>query len=185
MGTKYPFKTKIEITHPWGRPILHVLIDETRLEVLSFPDKKLYRGAFTPEALSTFFPGDFDSDLILAALRGYPNLLRHHKIISLKAHQISLLNQGGKEVEIIDFYPESLLPKRVSLPEHHINLAFSDFQENDGVYYAREVRVDDFKGKKKLILQSKKMVFNKIIPEQIFVLEKPPGFQTSPLPENR
>ena len=26
VGTKDPFKIKIEITHPWGQPILHILI---------------------------------------------------------------------------------------------------------------------------------------------------------------
>ncbi|MEE9613036.1 MAG: hypothetical protein V3W19_17405, partial [Desulfatiglandales bacterium] len=184
VATENPFKTKIEINHPWGRPIVHILIDEAKLEVLSFPEKKLYLGNFSPEALSKFLPGGFDSDLIWTALRGYPHLLRYHKAVSLKANQITLFNEKEKEVEIIDFYPESRLPVLVSFPEHHINLAFSDFQENEGIFYAMEVRVDNIKGEKDLVLKNKKMVFNKTIPEQIFVLEKPPGFQTLYLRDN-
>jgi hypothetical protein len=184
VATKNPFKTKIEITHPWGRPIVHILIDETRLKVLSFTDKKLYLGHFSPEALSKFFPGDFDSDLIWTALRGYPNLLRYHKAVSLKANQITLFDKKENEVEIIDFYPESLLPRLVSFSKHPINLAFSDFQENDGIFYAKEVKVDNIEGEKDLILKNDKMVFNKNIPEQIFVLEKPPTFKTFYLQES-
>ncbi len=184
VGTRDPFKIKIEITHPWGQPILHILIDQSRLEVLSFSDNKLFLGPFTPESLSRFFPGHFDSDLIWAALRGYPNLLRHNRIASLKANQISLFNNREKEVEIIDFYPDELLPRRVSFPEQHIGLTFSNFQENNGIYYAREVKVGHIRGKKNLTLKNRKMVFNKTIPKQIFVLEKPPAFETVYLDEN-
>jgi hypothetical protein len=183
VGTKNPFKIKIEITHPWGQPILHILMNKTRLEILSFPDKKLYLGTFTPEALSKFFPGDFNAHLIWAALRGYPNLTAHHRIVSLKANQISLFNRKEKEVEIIDLYPETLLPKRVSFPRRHVDLGFSKFQEDNGIYYAREVRVKSTKRKRNLVLKNKKMVFNKTIPEQIFIIEKPPAFGIFPLDE--
>jgi len=184
VGTRDPFKIKIEVTHPWGRPIVHILIDKTRLEVLSFPDKKLYLGTFTPRALSRFFPGDFDAHLIWAVLRGYPNLRRYHRTISLKSDQISLFNEKEKVVEVVDLYPESLLPKLVSFPEQDITLAFSDFQEDNGIYYARKVRLENVEGKRNLVLKNRKMVFNKTIPEQVFFLEKPPSFGTFYLDEN-
>jgi len=63
-GTKNPFVIKMEITHPWGQPILHILIDELRLEVLSFRENRLYLGPFTPGALSKFLPVDFNKDII-------------------------------------------------------------------------------------------------------------------------
>jgi len=179
VGTKEPFRIKIEVTHPWGQPVLHILIDQTRLKILSFLDKKLFLGTFTPEALSRFFPGNLDSDLIWGALRGYPSLPNHNRIVSLKGNQISLFNEKEKKVEIVDLYPETLLPKLVSFPSKHIKLAFSDFQDEHGIFYARKVKVGHIKGIKNLTLRSRKMVFNKTIPEQIFVLEKPPGFEVS------
>lgn len=185
VATKDPFKIKIEITHPWGQPILHILIDQARLGVLSFSENKLFLGPFTPESLSKFFPGHFDSDLIWTALRGYPNLLRHNRIASLKTNQISLFNNQEKVVEIIDFYPEKLLPRLVSFPEQHIKLTFSDFQEDNGIYYAGEVKVAHSKEKGNLTLKNRKMVFNKTIPKQIFILEKPPAFETFYLDKNR
>ena len=182
-GTRDPFKMKMEITHPWGRPILHILIDGTRLEVLSFSDKRLYLGYFSPETLSTFLPGDFDADLIWATLRGFPILIEHHGTLATGYNQFSLLNNEGKEIEIIYLYPESLLPKAVSFPERHLNLAFSDFQDRDGIYYAREIRVNHIKREGNLVLKNKKMLFNKSLPEEIFVLEKPPSFETLYLDE--
>jgi hypothetical protein len=131
-----------------------------------------------PETLSRFFPGEFSPDLIWAVLRGYPHLIRHHRIASLRANQISLFNLKGEEVEMIDFYPENRFPQRASFPERHLNVAYSGFQEDGGIYYAREVRVNSMKGRRRLLLKSRNMVFNKPIPGQIFILEKPPMFET-------
>jgi hypothetical protein len=178
-GIKEPLKIKIEITHPWGKPILHVLIDNKRLEVLSFDEKRRYLGKLTPKTLSRFFPWKFcDHDLIWSLLRGYPHLARHHGIESSGENRISLLDQKDAEIEVIDLYPESLLPKRVSFPSRSLVLDFSGFKEDNGTYYATEVMVNNIKGGKDLVLKRKKMVFNKTIPDQIFILEKPPAFET-------
>ena len=178
VGTKSPFKIKIEITHSWGRPIMHILIDTTSLKVLSFTENRLYLGTISPETLSRFFPGDFNADLIWTVLRGYPHLIRHHGVASLRPNQISLLDGEEKEVEVVDFYPENRLPQRASFPERHLTIAFSRFQEDSGIYYAREVKVTSKKGRRRLLLENRNMVFNKPIPEQIFSLEKPPMFET-------
>ncbi|MBW1888103.1 MAG: hypothetical protein JRI52_07110 [Deltaproteobacteria bacterium] len=184
VGTNNPFLIKIEITHPWGQPILHILIGQIRLEVLSFREKRFYFGTFTPEALSRFFPVDFNTDLIWAALRGYPNIIRHHRIAFMGRNKISLLNEEEKEIEIINLYPENLLPKLVSFPEKNICLAFSSFQEDKGIIYAKKVKVDMVKRDVNLVLKNRKMVFNKMIPEQVFVIKKPPSFKTFYLDEN-
>jgi hypothetical protein len=184
VANRNPFKIKIEVTHPWGRPMVHILIDERNLQVLSFPDKKLYLGAFTPEALSKFLPGKLDAHVVWAVLRGYPHLLAYHRTISMKANQIRLLDEKGKVLEIINIYPESKLPRMVFFPEKNIGLEFSDFQELDGIYYARKVKVEDMEGKSNLILRKRKMVFNKTIPKQVFHLEKPRSFGTYDLEQN-
>jgi len=184
VGNRNPFKIKIEVTHPWGRPIVHILIDGKNLQVLSFPEKKLYLGAFTPEALSRFLPGELDAHLVWAVLRGYPHLLAHHRTASIKANQLRLFDEKGKVLEIIDLHPESKLPRMVFFPEKNMGLEFSDFQELDGIYYARNVRVEDMDGKSNLMLRNRKTVFNKTIPKQVFYLEKPPAFRTYYLEEN-
>jgi hypothetical protein len=184
VGNRNPLKIKIEVTHPWGRPIVHILIEEKNLQVLSFTEKRLYLGVFTPEALSKFLPGELDAHLVWAVLRGYPHLLPHRGISSIKANQIRLLDQKGRAREIIDLDPESKLPRTVFFPAKNIGLGFSDFKQIDGIYYARKVKVEDMGGKSNLMLRNRKMVFNKTIPNEVFHLEKPPSFGTYDLQEN-
>jgi len=178
VGKRSPLKIKIEITHTWGAPILYILIDQMRLEVLSFADKKLYLGNFTPESLSKFFPGFIEPDLIWAVLRGFPNLQRFHRIKSRRANQITLFNEIDKEVQIIDIYADSLLPKLVTFPEKHLEMAFSGFREKGGIIFAEKVKVDHRKDKKGITLKNSDMIFNKTIPEAVFIQKKPPSFET-------
>ena len=185
VGTKDPYRIKIEVTHSWGRPIRHVLIDKGILKVLSFEDNRLYVSAFTHEALSEFFPGHFDSDLIWAILRSYPNLQEYHRAVSLKTDQISLFNVQGEALEIIDFHPESRMPIHVLFPQQDITLEYSDFQKDGGIYYAREIKAASRKQRVNLVIKNKNIAFNKTIPEGIFVLEKPPSFDTFYLDSDR
>lgn len=176
-GTRGPFRIKIELTHSWGQPILHILIDETRLEAITFHDQKAYVGRFTPSVLSRFFPVDLDPELIWAVLRGYPHVFENHEVLSLGENQIRLAAGDDKEVEIIDLDPENCMPTRVSFPERRIHIEFSDYQEDQGAHYARSVKVIH-RGKRHLVLNRRKVAVNKTIPEQIFRLKKPPGFET-------
>ena len=177
-GTKRPFKIKIEITQEWGQPILHVLIDRQRLEVLSFKEKTLFLAPFTSEALSEFLPGDIDPEFIWGALRGYPNLLVHDAVRSLRKDQISLFHGRDEAVEVIDLYPETHLPKSVLFPDKQITLTFADFHNDEGIRYSREVAVSQKGEKRRITLQDMTFVFNKPIPEEIFRQKKPPGFET-------
>lgn len=183
-GEKSPFKIKIEITQTWGHPIMHILIVRARLEVLSFKNKALYYAPFTPESLSKIFPGDIDPEFLWGALRGYPNLITHQYAKSLKRDQITLFQGGGREVQVIDLHPKSLMPGVIHFPNTRISVSFSEFQENGDLYYARHVDVSQRDEKKRLALKDMKFVFNKPIPEEIFILNKPPAFETLPLYQN-
>lgn len=176
-GEKTPLRIKIEITHPWGKPILHLLIDNESLEILSFQDKVLYRGSYTPETLSRFLPIEIDTHLMWAVVRGYPYILDHTEVVSRQGNQFSLINSLGHEVEIIDLYPESYLPRQAYFPLNQVNLLFSDIQDLNGIQYAKEVKVKSDTEKKGLVLKNSKMVFNRSIPEKIFSLKKPPSFR--------
>ncbi len=183
VGTKEPFRVKIEIAHSWGQPILHILIHEGRLDVLSFRDEKLFVSPFTPRALARFFPGDLDSLLIWTVLRGYPGLYAYDRVISEKAHQLRLLNREEGDLEVIDLLPDSYLPRRVSFPDRRIVLEFSEFQERGGIFYAAQVDMNPLKGGKKLTLRTNRMVLNKSIPDDVFALRVPPTFEVHRLEE--
>jgi hypothetical protein len=175
-GTKAPFKIKVELTHPWGQPIAHILVLGKKLEVLSYGEKTVYVGSFPTKALSRFFPGRVNEDLLWAVFRGYPAPPPRGRVVSLKAGQISVLDDKGKAVETLHF--EGLQPETISFQEAGVSLGFSDFREEKGIRYAQKVRVAHEEDRKKLTLGNGKVFFNKTIPDQIFVLEKPPGFTT-------
>ena len=179
-GTREPLKIKLEITHPWGKPILHILIDKNRLEILSFDEKRVYVGELTAESLSRLFlPGEFrDLNLIWSVLRGYPHIAVYDRISYSDMYRINLVDQEDMDIEIIDLYPENLLPKRGLFPGDSLDIFFSGYKNSDGIDYAEEVTVNNIEGRKDLTIKTRKMVFNKPIPDEIFILEKPGTFET-------
>jgi hypothetical protein len=179
-GTREPLKIKLEITHPWGKPILHILIDKNRLEILSFDEKRVYVGELTAESLSRLsLPGEFcNLNLIWSVLRGYPHIAVYDRISYSDMYRINLVDQEDMDIEIIDLYPENLLPKRVLFPGDSLDIFFSGYKNNDGIDYAEEVTVNNFEGRKDLTIKTRKMVFNKSVPHEIFILEKPRTFET-------
>ncbi len=178
-GTRTPLRLRMEITHAWGQPILHLVVVGKTFKALSYGERKLYIGDLNPGALSKFFPADLDADLIWEVLRGFPKLRPHGRMESRKADQVSLLDRNGDEMEILELDPESGLPRRVSFPERKVAVGYADFQQEDGILYAKEVRVTQLEGSRNLTLKNGKMVFNKPIPDEIFRMEIPPGFETS------
>ena len=183
VGTKEPFRVKVEIAHTWGQPILHILVHEGRLQVLSFGEQKLFVSPFTPQALSRFFPGDLDPLLIWTVLRGYPVLRPHDRALSGKAQQVRVLDGEERDTEVIDLVPGTHLPRRVSFPARQINLEFSEFQEQDGIFHAAKVNINPMNGGKKVTLHIDRMIPNRSIPADVFTLRVPPAFQIQRLDE--
>ena len=177
-GTRTPLRLRIEITHAWGQPILHLLVVGRTFKALSYGERKLYMGDLTPGSLSKFFPADLDADLIWDVVRGFPKLQHHGRVESTKANQVNFLNRNGDEVEILDLDPESGLPRHLSFPERKVGIGYADFQQEGGILYAKEVRVKQLEGARSLTLKNEKMIFNKPIPDEIFRMEIPPGFET-------
>lgn len=185
VGTGEPFRIKIELTHSWGKPLLHVLVDGDRMEVLSFKDRKLYAGAFSPEALARFFPGGLDTPMVWAVLRGYPSVLQSTNIISREANRFLVLDGKGIEMQRVDLCEENNIPTKVRFLRQGVLVSYKGFQSDGGIRYAQEVSVEHPESNKSLVLTRKKTVFNKTIPEAIFTLKKPPHFDEASIEEIR
>jgi len=180
-GTKDPSCIKIEITHPWGQPLIHILINETKLYIVSFYEKRYYSGLLEDLSSLKFFPTPLAPDQAQSLVRGYPVLRKYDRAVSSKKNQITLLSATGEAVQVIDFYTESNLPRLVSFPGRNTMLSFSDFQNECEICYARDIRLMDSETGEMLLLELKQMVFNKSIPEAILRLEIPPNFEAFPL----
>lgn len=180
-GARAPFRLKLEITHPWGQPILHLLVDGTEFRLLSFNERKLYFGPFTRESLSRVFPEEMDPTLIWDLLRSYPFVETPYRAYSDAANQIRFSNEKGFEEEVIEFDRETRRPKELILPQQNIKLVFSDFQVSQGIWYAGQTALVHVLGGKRLVHKVEQMVFNRTIPDQVFTLDAPPGFEIVPL----
>jgi outer membrane lipoprotein-sorting protein len=173
-----PLKIKIEATHPWGQPILHLLVDGETFHLLSFSERKLYTGPFTTRSLSTLLPGEVDQSLLQDLLRAYPVIDPEHRAHSNEPNRISFYGAEDKEVRVIKFNRENLRPTEVVLPHQNIRIVFSDFEVIDGLWFARETALVHALGGRRLVHNIETMVFNRTIPDQVFDLQAPPGFET-------
>ena len=179
IGIRDPLRIKIEITHPWGRPVLHLLVYETRVHAVFFTEKRYYSGHLGTPGASGFFLCRLHPGQIWSLVRGHPVLWNCDHAASFEGNQITFLSKKEEIVQVIDFYPESSLPHLISFPEQDIEMSFSDFHDKKGLYYARNRKLYDPESETTLVVDLKQTLFNKPVPEAIFKLEKPPGFTAS------
>jgi len=184
-GVRAPsFTLKIEITHSWGKPVLHILIREGRLNVVSYQEKTKYSGAFAPEALSKFLPGlNLDQEMIWSVLSGRPSLVSHEVVAVSGSEIISLRSKDGIDLELINFTSGASFPKKVAFPVQSLDVFYSDLKEDSGIPYAGNIRLSGKKLGKDLVLKIQKMAFNATVPDQLFTLEAPSDYRTVDLDE--
>ncbi|HDZ90581.1 MAG TPA: DUF4292 domain-containing protein [Deltaproteobacteria bacterium] len=174
-------RIKIEITHTWGRPLLHILVRDQDLEILSFAEKRLYYGYVGTPGLSRVIPVPLSPELLWSLIRAYPVLVSYHRGVSPAGNRITLLNKDGIRVQVIDLYPVDGLPHRVSYCRQNTRVTFSNYKEEDKVRYAGKIQVDGPDEEVGLVLEISRMTFNRPIPEAIFTMKIPPDFTTEPL----
>jgi hypothetical protein len=172
-----PSSMRIEITHSWGRPLLHILVDGPRLDILAFSEKRHYRGLLGSPFLLKQIPFPLDSDLLWSLASAYPVLCPYHQAQSEKGDQITLMNKQKSAIQVIELYPGSNLPRKVWLCRQGAAMSFSDFQNSSDVIYAREIGLSDADNTTRLTLEIRKMVFNKFVPEALFQQETPQDFE--------
>lgn len=172
VGDQEPLRIKVEITHPWGAPMLHVLVDRGRFAAFSFSDKTLYTGPATSEVLSRFLPTPPDLDHLWALLRGYPALPEVESARSRKGPHLIC-----KGVWSLKLHAESLEPQSLAFPQRGLEVAFDDIQTTDGIRYAGVVRYLPRDRGGQVVIRNKRMVFNRKIPEEIYTVKTPGSYR--------
>lgn len=183
VGTRTPFRLKIEVAHSWGAPLLHMVIDQGRMEVLSFSEQTYYYGVFKPQWISRFLGVELSPDIIWATLRGYPLILVPDGGRIEGAHPILIREKDNRLLEQITVHAQTLLPEEVVFPQSKLSLRFSEFQENNQVLFAKKIEIARIDKKPVLSLRYEEAVMNREVPPQIFLLQKPAGFKTVELNE--
>ena len=177
-GIKNPFMFKIEVTHSWGKPLFYFLIDEDKLIIRDFIEKKQYTGRFTRENLSRFLPNmDCSPDMIWSLLRGYPYILSYVRIYEGNPGALNFEGRNGNLLGTITFSLGEGIKKAVSMPPRFPYIEYADFRKDGDIYYAENTVVEDVKGKKDMTIKRNKVVFNRHIPAELFTLKNDPPFE--------
>jgi hypothetical protein len=178
-----PFKIRVEISHPWGKPLFFVLLDGGNVFVLSLVDRKFFRGKSSRLPIQSVFLLGLDLDSLWHILAGTVPILPYSRAVSLKPHEISLLNGAGEVNERVSFYPHSPLPHSVSFPEKGIAVLLSDFREGNLGPNPLKIEIAMNHTDRYVKIRYKDLTRNKPIPEEVFSLDPPPGFEVIELNE--
>ncbi len=181
-GQSSPLKIKMEINHPWGRPLFKILIQKTGVEILSIQEKKYYFGPLESfSKLFSFFPVQLDSNQLWMLARCFPVVLPHVQAISGKANQLTLFNENSEAIQVMSFDPGTTFPRQISFPSQDAVFLFSEFTKSKDIPYACKVRLNLEKVNTTLTIINKNMLFKKRLNPSIFILPIPPDFITIPL----
>jgi hypothetical protein len=182
VARRNPLDVMIEITHPWGQPLLHIRMNKSRMDVISFSEKRHYQGRLGCPWMLKGVPIPLDLDIIWSLARAYPVLPQYHLARSLKGDQITLLDEQATPLQVVDLNPEGGLPRNVLLCRHDVAISYSDFQEVDGTLYAGKIQLTQEQEMGSLLsLDIRQMICNRPLPEKIFQQEAPPDFEVVPL----
>jgi hypothetical protein len=172
-----PLRVRLEISHPWGRPLFFVVVDNKHTQAVSFVEKKVFRGEWSRLPVRPFAVLTLDPDSIWKVLSGSVPILAHSRAASLKQHEIRLLDVKEEAREIITFSPGSRLPRSVHFPDKGITVVLSDYERSDwGLKPCRIVIMSEAHNHSAEI-RYKRLLINRSVPEEIFRLTPPPGFE--------
>lgn len=171
-------RMKIEITHPWGKTLIHMLIEGQRLDILDFTEKRFYRGSLKSNRLTERIPVPLNHCLLWSLARAFPALLKHQEAASFAGNQITLLDPEGEKVQVFELYSSEPLPYKVSFCKENAVMVFSDFEDENGILYARKVDFHSPDHKVGLAIEIDQMRFNTPLPEAVFLMEAPRDFKT-------
>ncbi|MDZ7697004.1 MAG: hypothetical protein U5R49_08825 [Deltaproteobacteria bacterium] len=174
-AAKNPDRIKIEITHPWGRPLVHILMDTSGLRVLSFTEKRLYMGQPGDPVLPGVLDIPVKREVLWSIIRAYPVLPPYHQVVSEAGSRLVFLTREGEKAAVMHMDPEGFIPQSIIFPAQETGVVYKDFQTEKETIFARETVVGDKEGNT-LTIDLKAMAFNEPIPKAIFTLRVPADF---------
>ena len=173
-----PYKIRLEITHPWGKPLLYIVANEKSISVLSLTDKKFFKGPPHSFNMKQFFLYGLDLDLVWKIFSGsVPILSKYGGTMSLKPHEISLYNKQGEVMEAISFSSKTLLPRSIYFPKKGFTIILSEFDQGDLGLHPLKIKVLKENEDQLVVIRYKSLTLNKAVPEEIFQLNPPPSFE--------
>lgn len=179
-----PHRIRLEVTHSWGRPLFHIVVDGKNISALSLTDNKFFHGPLTSSNIRRFFKFELESELVWEVFAGVAPILPYVRADSLKAREIMLYDMQNEVVEAISFSGEGILPRSVSFPKKGFSVILSKFKEDGSRSYPLNVKIVSRDKNRSLDIRYKNLKFNRIVPEEVFQLDPPPDFEVIQLGNN-
>lgn len=174
VGKRRPFALRIEITHPWGKPLAHMLFEQDRFILVSFQESKYYVGeTWTLEAHSGFPPSLSPLELWGLA-RGYPPLEGLQPLPSKEGEmRVCGPDKKGEKILLL----EGLIPRKAVFPSKGLEITYGNINQSAGVPFAQEVVVFNTIDGQTLTIRREQAHFNTKLQEGLFVMDIPSGFE--------
>jgi hypothetical protein len=177
-ATMMPFRIKIEVTHYWGRPVCHILVQDDMGYILSFIEKKYYIQPVGMPEQSGLFPFPSGKASLWGILKGYPVLKRYSHVEITGDNRIAFADMHGRYTEILKPCMDNYFPCEVLFPKEHIRVVRSDFDRRNGIIFACSTDVFYQRENISWRIILKQILFNTDVPEGIFKLKVPSGYET-------
>ncbi len=184
-GVQLNRRIKIELTHPWGKALMHILVDGVQVDILNFREKRLYRGSLSSQYLASRLPVPLNLKILWSLARAFPALFEYQSAESFAGNQIALMDEKGQKIQVFELYSSEPLPFKVSFCEENASMVFSDWQDEDGILYARQMKFRSPDQKISLGIEIDQIRFNTLLPKAVFGMAAPQDFTTVPLKDDR
>jgi hypothetical protein len=172
-----PLRVRLEISHPWGKPLFFLVVNNKHAQAVSFVEKKVFMGEWSGLSVSRFSALTLDMDSLWTVLSGSVPILPHARAASLNQHEIRLFDRQEQVREIITFSPGSRLPRSVSFPDKGITVVLSDYERGDWGPKASGIVIMSEVNNPSAEIRYKHLRINRSVPEEVFSLALPPGFE--------
>lgn len=175
---KSPQKVRLEISHFWGKPLVHIVIDGKEISVLSLMEKKFFRchNGFLDidHVLLSKLHAEFMWDVLAGRL---PVSDKAVKAVRSKENEILLLDSDGTILERILFNASHMVAKEIYFPLQQITVILSEFRGMNSGYTPLKIDIIEEGLDRAITIEYKDFEINKQIPDEVFYLAPLAGYE--------
>ena len=170
IGSRNPFRLKLEITHSWGKPLMHILLLGQKVTIRDLYHHRTYQGQLNSHAPFFRMMPFLDKTILWSIMRAYPELMASGKISWQGKDRAFIIKKDRAITQEIKFDRNLRSPSLVRYRRLHVSIRYSQFAAKDHIIYAKVVEATDSKGKTSVRLNIKSIVFNPTLAPNLFNL---------------
>ena len=172
IGRRHPLELRIEITHPWGKPLANMLVRKNGFLLVAFQESKYYVGDGAAMSRQGLLPLQLSPVELWGVARGYPFLEGFKPVFDGIPDGIGLKGEYGKVIRLDGLNPVSAL-----LPEKEVEIAYDGLASGVGVAFAKEIRITSIRDGLTVTVKREQMEVNTALSDDIFRIEIPEGYE--------